>query len=129
MLTRVAATSTTEIVERSKELATGQWVRIGMTSNPRVSAKIIAGQVDLAVEWPDVNMMTDGDAVIVTVTDSIPDIACIAATGRAFSTLADIDQLRELDGLKIAQIESGEITTIVMRDIRRIILHVCQSRH
>jgi len=119
VLFRNAPDSVAEIVERAEELATGEWIRVGVAVNPAISVKIADGYVDLVVEWPNVTMMTEGARIIVSVkTATIPVTVAVAVEDRIFSDLAGIAQLRELYNLRIGQVLSGDITTIVTCDER-----------
>ena len=119
VLVRNAPELAAEIAERAEELATGGWMRIGVEVDPVVSVRIVDGQVDLIVEWPDVRMMTEGPRIIVAMkTAAIPATVAVAAADRKFDSLAHIGRLHELGELRIDKVLTGDITTIVVRDDR-----------
>lgn len=111
------------IVEEAETLATGDWRRLGNDAAPGVSFRLVAGWCDIAVEWADVQMVTEGATIVVSINaTTIPFTVADGAADRRFGELAEITRLRALNGLRIAQVITGETTTVLLSDERRTTL-------
>ncbi len=123
VLSENAAGAGAEILEHAERLSTGDWRRLVTGAEPAVSVRITDGWCDVAIEWPDVQMMAEGPTIIVTITSTtIPVTLASAAAERSFRELADVGRLAALNGLRIEHVISGEATVIVMSDKRRAAL-------
>lgn len=111
------------IIEEAETLATGNWRRLDNDAAPRVSTRLAAGWCDIAIEWADVQMVTEGATIIVSINaTTIPVTVADGAADRQFGELAEITRLRALHGLRIAQVITGETTTVLLSDERRTTL-------